>query len=73
MTIRGTRNATIKTMVESTRSEGIELGPGDDDAEGTIEYRKSDNDAAGTSEGMIFTKGNEWLPVGTNQADRLAA
>ena len=72
MSIRGTRNATIKSTVESTRSEGIELGPGDDDAEGTVENRKSDNDPAGTSAGMIFTKGNEHLLIGVNQADRLA-
>lgn len=73
MTIRSTRNATIKTMVETQRSEGIELGPGDDDIEGTVEYRKSDNDAAGTSEGMIFTKANEHLLIGAKQADRLPA
>ena len=73
MTIRSTRNATIKTMVESQRSEGIELGPGDDDIEGTVEYRKSDNDAVGTSSGMIFTKGNEHLALGAKQADRLPA
>ena len=73
MTIRGTRNATTMTMVESTRSESWEIGPGDDDVAGTVEYRKSDNDAPGTSAGMIFSSGGDHIPVGQAQADRLPA
>ena len=75
--IKGTANQSIKTVVESTRSEGIELGPNDDKggyrkgSEGTVEYRKSDNSTG--SLGMVFTKGHEHLPWDVPQADRQPA
>ena len=73
MTIRGTRNATIHTISGTQRSEGWEIGPGDDDVDGAVEYRKSDNDAPGTSSGMIFSSGDDHIMIGQAQADRLPA
>ena len=75
MTIRGSRNQSIKTTAKDAvnLSWGRELGPGDDDIDGTVEYIQANNDAVGTSAGMIFSKGDDHIMLGTAQADRLPA
>lgn len=75
MSIRGSRNQSLKTTAKDAvnLSWGREIGLGDDDIDGTVEYIQANNDAAGTSLGMIFSKGSDHIPSGTAQADKLPA
>ena len=74
MTIRGTSNQSIKTMVKTTVSQSIEMcvaknlvdGGGAGFAQvGAGEYRESDNAAPG----YTFTPSDHHLMLGTPQVD----
>ncbi len=74
MSVKATSNQTNLTRTKTRLSVTNEVGPGDDeggrDAPPTsyTTYREVDNSTG--SSGMVFTKGSDWLPEGTPQADR---
>ncbi len=77
MTVRATSNQTVLTRNKFVLSVTNEIGPGDDEGGRDFPptsytvYREVDNNPG--SLGMVFTKGSDWLPEGTPQADRQPA
>ena len=69
MTIRGTSNATIKTISGEIKSQNYEVGsanPGGGAGfpqAGSAEYREVDN----ANPGVWFIPAGEWLPIGISQ------
>lgn len=71
MSIRGTSNQSISSMVSSIKQHGIELGPSagnggaGSSSAGAIEYKETDNPASGP--GTYFIPSDNHLPDGTAQ------
>jgi len=71
MSIRGTSNQSISSMISSNKQHGLELGPSAGNggagsaSDGAVEYREADNPASGA--GTYFIPGDGHLPDGTAQ------